>query len=162
MKPSREWCQHCFMNEWITIWIITQKRSLHCSLAAGTVHSMSTIFAQLYELCGHVLGWPHSLRCVCGCCSRRVASRWPLPQMLIHSSPAVSQELCWVLKDMQYSQDKEEDTDSLHPHLQAELLNILQLHPISSYHLVRRRTVSGPIGKTCFLLDFISLKRVIW
>lgn len=128
------------LHEWMNNYMDNNtKRSLHCLLAVGAVRTMCTTFAQLYDLCGYVLGWPHSLGCVCGCCSRRGASRWPLPQMPIHSSPAASRELCWALRDMQYSRDKEEDTDSLHPHLQAELLNILQLHPISSYHLVRRR-----------------------
>lgn len=141
------------LHEWMNNYMDNNiKRSLHCSLA---VHSICTIFVQLYKLCGHVLGRPHSQGCVCGCCSRPVASRWPLPLTLIHSSPSASLELCWVLKGTQYSQDKEEDTDSLHPHLQAELLNILQLHPIYLYHLVRRRKCSnGKTWKNVFFSGF--------
>lgn len=52
LKPFRESCQRCFMNEWITIWIITQKG--HC-----VVHSLlalSTLCVQYLHNCASCVG----------------------------------------------------------------------------------------------------------
>ena len=118
---------HCsLLHEWIIIWTLIQKRSSHCYPRYNATSCWHCPL-HLYNFCcvGMHWLWPRSPGCVCGCCSRPAASRWPLPRTLIHSSPSASPELCWALRGTQGSQGKEEDTDSLHPRLQNDLLNTL-------------------------------------